>query len=138
MTKKYLILAISLSLVSVASMAAELAINPGLWETTMVRTSPMTTQSITETKTECVKETKFDPGKLLQDAEGCTLIDDDLNGDTLTFRMECNMQRTQASVEGTFSTDGQTGSGNMDMQVNAAGMNMTMNMNWTATRLGDC
>ena len=138
MIKKYLILATPLSLVSVVSMAAELAINPGLWETTMVRTSPMTTQSITETKTECVKETKFDPGKLLQDAEGCTLIDDDLNGDTLTFRMECNMQRTQASVEGTFSTDGQTGSGNMDMQVKAAGMNMTMNMNWTATRLGDC
>ena len=104
----------------------------------MVRTSPMTSQSITETRTECVKETKFDPGKLLQDAEGCSLIDDDLNGDTLTFRMECNMQAAQALVEGTFSTDGQTGSGNMDMEVNTGGMNMTMNMNWTATRLGDC
>ena len=104
----------------------------------MVRTSPMTSQSITETRTECVKETKFDPGKLLQDAEGCSLIDDDLNGDTLTFRMECNMQAARALVEGTFSTDGQTGSGNMDMEVNTGGMNMTMNMNWTATRLGDC
>ncbi|MDJ0957522.1 MAG: DUF3617 family protein [Arenicellales bacterium] len=138
MTAKYLILAKLLYVVPIVGMAAELAINPGLWETTMTRTSPMTTQSITETRTECVKETKFDPGKLLQDAQGCTLIDDNLNGDTLSFRMECNMNRAQAFVEGTFSTDGQTGSGNMDMKVNAGGMNMTMNMNWIATRLGDC
>ena len=138
MTIKYLFVAKILCLIPFLSMAAELAINPGLWETTMTRTSPMTTQAITETRTECVKETKFDPGKLLQDAQGCRLIDDDLTGDTLSFRMECDMQGTQASVDGTFSTDGQTGSGNMDMKVNAAGMNMTMNMNWKANRLGDC
>ena len=138
MTTKYLIFAKLLCVTPIVSMGAELSINPGLWETTMTRTSPMTTQSITETRTECVKETKFDPGKLLQDAQGCALIDDDLNGDTLSFRMECNMQRAKASVEGTFTTDGQTGSGDMDMKVNAGGMNMTMNMNWTATRLGDC
>ena len=138
MTPKYLLLAKMLCTLPITATAAELAINPGLWETTLTRTSPLTTQSVTETKTECVKETKFDPGKMVQDADACKLIEDNLTGDTLTFRMECNVQGAQAAVDGTFRTDGQTGSGNMDMKVDAAGMKMTMNMNWTANRLGDC
>lgn len=118
--------------------AAELPINPGLWETTMTRTNFMATEPVTETTTQCVKETSFDPGSMMKDAQGCNLVEEELNGDTLNFRMECNIQGTQGTVEGTFQTDGQTGQGNMDMTINLGEMNMSMNMEWVAQRIGDC
>jgi len=119
--------------------AAELAINPGLWETTMTRTNPMTGEPKTETTTECVKQTSFNPSSLMQDAQGCELINDELNGDTLSFRMECNMpQGATASMDGVFQTDGQTGMGEMDMNMSMGEMKMNMKMNWTSRRLGDC
>lgn len=121
-----------------AAGGAELELNPGLWETTMTRTNPMTGEPTTETNTECVKETSFKPSDMMQDAEGCDLVRDELQGDTLTFRMECDMQGTQATVDGMFQTDGQTGKGNMDMNMSMGEMKMTMNMNWTAKRVGDC
>lgn len=118
--------------------AAEIEFNPGRWETIMTRTNPMTGDPITETRTECVKERKFDPTSMMQGTEGCDLLKDSLDGDTLSFQMECNMQGGQASIEGQFQTDGETGKGNMDMSVNAGGMKMNMKMNWTAKRVGDC
>lgn len=121
-----------------AAAAAELAINPGLWETTMTRTDPVSGQPVTETRKECVKDTKFDPAGLMQGTEGCELVNDEMSGNTLTFSMKCNMQGAEASIDGVYQADDHSGKGNMDMTINAAGMNMSMNMNWTATRLGDC
>jgi len=130
--------ACSLMVLPIAAGAAELPINPGLWETTMTRTNPMTGEPTTETRTECVKETSFNPRGMMQDAQGCDLVKDDLNGDTLTFRMECQMQGSSATVDGKFQTDGQTGTGNMDMNMKMGEMNMSMNMKWEAKRIGDC
>lgn len=138
MRSKCLALACAVLVVPFAAGAAELELNPGLWETTMTRTNPMTGEPTTETNTECVKETSFNPSDMMQDAEGCELVKDELNGDTLTYRMECDMQGTQAVVDGTFQTDGQTGKGNMDMQMSMGEMDMNMKMDWTAKRVGDC
>lgn len=121
-----------------AASAAELEINPGLWETTLTRTNPMTGEPTTEMSTECVKQTSFDPSSMMKDAKGCELVKDELNGDTLSFRMECDMQGSQATIDGNFQSDGQTGKGNMDMNMKMGEMNMEMNMNWTARRVGDC
>lgn len=131
------LVAVSLSLPSAVN-ASELAINPGLWETTMTRTNPMSNEPITETTTKCVKETGFDPADMVQNAQGCAIVDENLDGDTLTFRMECNMQGTQGAIDGMFQTDGQTGKGNMDMTMSMGEIKMNMNMNWTSKRLGDC
>lgn len=118
--------------------AAELALNPGLWETTMTRTNPMSGDPVTEVSKECVKQKKFDPSSMLEGTEGCRLVDENLTGDRLTFSMECSLQGSRALIDGSFQTDGQTGQGDMDMKVQAGGMNMNMKMNWTAKRIGDC
>ncbi len=138
MRSKCLALACAVLVVPFAAGAAELELNPGLWETTMTRTNPMTGEPTTETNTECVKETSFNPSDMMQDAQGCELVKDELNGDTLTYRMECDMQGTRATVDGMFQTDGQTGKGNMDMKMSMGEMDMTMKMDWTAKRVGDC
>ena len=118
--------------------ASELAINPGLWKTTMTRTNPMTGNPTTETSTQCVKEKSFNPSDMMKNAQGCELVKDELDGDTLNFRMECNVQGQTATVDGMFQTDGKTGKGNMNMQLKMGEMNMNMKMNWTAERIGDC
>lgn len=120
--------------------AAELAINPGMWETTMTRTNPMTGEPTTETTQKCVKQTSFNPSSMMKDAEGCELLQDEVvNGDTLNFRMECTVPQGGAvSVDGQYQTDGQTGKGNMNMEMNMGGMKMDMKMDWTAKRIGDC
>jgi hypothetical protein len=138
MNSQRLVFATLISLATLIAGAAEIEFNPGNWETIMTRTNPMTGEPITETRTECVKERKFNPASMMQGTDGCDLIEDSLDGDTLSFQMECGMQGGQATIEGQFQTDGETGKGDMDMSINAGGMNMKMNMNWTAKRVGDC
>ncbi len=134
-----LLAVLALASVPLTVAAASLDINPGLWETTMTRTNPMTGAPTTETSTECVREESFDPRQLMEDTENCQLTDESLAGDTLTFTMQCSIQGgAQATMEGTFQTDGQTGTGNMTMNMNMAGMSMSMTGNWTAKRVGDC
>lgn len=138
MNPKQLVAAALICLPWITAGAAVIEFNPGLWETVTTRTNPMTGEPITETRTECVQESQFDPASMMQGAQGCNLIEDSLQGDTLQFLMECDMEGGQATIDGQFQTDGETGTGNMDMSVNAGGMQMEMNMNWTAKRIGDC
>lgn len=122
-----------------ASRAAQLPIHPGLWKTTTTRTNPMTGQPVSETKTHCVKQTSFDPASLMKNAQGCSLVKNELDGDTLTFRMECSFQGQNASADGVFQTDGKTGKGKMDVEVDTGQTKITiMKMNWTSKRIGDC
>jgi len=119
--------------------AAELTINPGLWETKITRTNPMTGSATTNTNTECVKEeTTFNPRSMLAQAKDCRVMKDDLDGDTLNFQMKCNVQGATTEVTGMYQAGNDSGKGNMEMKMNMGGMSMSMNMNWTAKRLGDC
>ena len=138
MTIKTSLIAALFCLPTMAVSAAEIELNPGLWESTMTRTHPITGEPTSETTTECVKDKKFDPAAMMEGAEGCNLIDDNLDGDTLTYRMECNMQGSQSTIDGRFQTDGQTGKGEMDISINASGMQMNMKMNWVSKRVGEC
>jgi len=139
MNSRITLAAASILLLPVLSGAAELPINPGQWQVTMTRTNPMTGAPTTETNVECVKETSFNPSSMMQDAQDCELVKDELNGDTLSFRMECNMEQgMSAVVDGAFQSDGDTGSGNMNMNMNMGEMQMNMKMDWTSRRLGDC
>ncbi|MFZ0487686.1 MAG: DUF3617 family protein [Arenicellales bacterium] len=121
-----------------AASASELAINPGLWKTTMTRTNPLTGEPTTETSTQCVKQKSFKPSDMMKNAQGCELVKDELDGDTLNFRMECNIQGQTSTVDGMFQTDGKTGKGNMNVKMNMGQMNMNMKMNWTSERVGGC
>ncbi len=60
MNPKCLVAAALICLPAISAGAAVIEFNPGLWETVMTRTNPMTGEPITETRTECVQESKFD------------------------------------------------------------------------------
>lgn len=104
----------------------------------MSRTNPMTGKPTTETTEECIEETTFEPSRMVENAQGCELTRDELKGKTLTFRMECSIEGTEATLDGSYRADGDTGEGRMKMTMNMAGREISMDMEWTARRLGDC
>ena len=132
------VLILPLLFVPAVGLADALPINPGMWETTMTRTDFMSGQPVTETLSECVKDTEFDPASVVRDMQGCILQDSDLRGDTLNFRMACSEQGGMVTIDGTFQSDGRTGKGNMNMDMEFGGQSMQMDMKWTARRVGDC
>lgn len=135
---KTLVIALAATLGAGAAHAEGLPMNPGMWETTMTRTDPFGGEPITETKSECVTETSFDPATMMETDQGCAITQNEVDGDTLSFAMECDTQGAKSSMSGKYQTDGETGTGDMKVEVNAAGMNMSMEMTWTAERTGDC
>ena len=128
---------VSACLVSVSVHADSLKLKPGLWETTVTSTNSFT-GTTTQTETECVAEQEFDPRTMFKDAQGCKLLDDSLQGNTLTYSLVCNVQGTQATIEGVYTTDGDLGSGSMNMEMSFSGQTMTMENNFDARRIGDC
>ncbi len=114
-----------------------LPINPGLWESTVTSTNSMTGTQ-TKTSTECLVEDSFDPASMMDDGDQCQLTASDLDGDTLTFSMECNMEGGESTMTGVYQTDGETGQGTMNMEMSFGGQTMTMESNMTTVRLGDC
>ncbi len=130
-------LAVTVLLASpVLAEAQGLPIEPGLWETTITQNNPFLGTK-TETKQDCVQETEFDPRKMLEGAEGCTM-EQDISGNTLTFSMQCNNEDAAGSGSGKMTSNGDTGSGEMQMQWTAGGQTMSMEMEWNGKRIGDC
>ncbi|MEX2488079.1 MAG: DUF3617 family protein [Pseudomonadales bacterium] len=138
MQTRTITLAIAVLLIPMLASGAKLTIKPGLWESTMTRTNPMTGDETTETTRECIEETVFEPSEMLESARGCELVKNELNGNTLNFRMHCSIEGTESTLDGRYYTDGDTGEGDMTMTMSMGGRNISMNMSWTAKRLDDC
>ena len=75
---------------------------------------------------------------MFKDAQGCELLDDNLQGNTLTYSLVCNVQGTQATIEGVYTTEGDVGSGSMNMEMSFGNQTMSMENIFDARRLGDC
>lgn len=136
---KFLIHSVILAMVlsiPVAS-ADSLPVEPGLWETTVTSTNSFTGTQ-TQTTKECVTIDAFDPKTLFKDAEGCKVVDSDVNGNVLTFSMDCNVDGGQGTFSGRYQSEGDTGSGEMNMEMSFNGQTMTMESTMESRRLGDC
>jgi hypothetical protein len=136
---KKILLALSLSSILISSSAYSegLKITPGMWETTMVSTNSMT-GTTTQTTSNCMADEEFDPKTMVEEAEGCEITDKNLDGNTLTFTMACNMQGADAIMKGVYSVNGDQGEGSMNMEMSFGGQTMTMENAFTAKRIGDC
>lgn len=117
--------------------ADSLPITPGLWEITSTRDNPMTGQQQTQTDQECIVEDRFDPIARMGD-DGCQVTNSDLDGNTLTFDLSCNMQGGQGTMHGVYTIDGDRGEGEMTMQFSFGGQTMSMQNSSVARRIGDC
>jgi hypothetical protein len=122
------------------AMAQSLSIKPGMWESTMTRTNPLTGSPETVTESECITPDKatFDPREMMKGSSDCRIGEQDKTGNTLTFTMVCAMDEGEATARGTMTADGDNGSGRMEMEMSFGGQTMKMDMDWKSRRVGDC
>lgn len=119
------------------TLADALKLNPGLWETTVEMTNPYTGTQ-TRTHTECVTENKFDPGSMMGPNDHCKINESKVDGNTLTFKMSCDVEGGEGEMTGKYTSDGNTGTGEMVMKISFGGQTMEMKSTTQAKRLGDC
>jgi len=114
-----------------AARAEGLPVKDGLWETTMQ--NPMTGERVTR---ECLKNAVLDPQTMLEGQDDCRMTEQALDGNTLTFTMICG--DGSGTAQGRMSLEGDRGDGEIDMQFDLDGQQMSMSMSWDAVRIGDC
>lgn len=124
-------------LIASVALADALPVKPGLWESTVTTTNPMTGTQ-TQVNTECLKDEKWDPKSMLEDTEGCEIAESTLNGNTLSFTMTCNVQGAKGTMKGNYSTQGDSGVGNMTINMSFGGQSMVIESSYTSRRLEDC
>ena len=135
--RKLSILAILTMLAASAVWAEGLPIEPGLWETTTEMTMSMMPQPMIKTTQKCVTDTEFDPQDLSQES-GCTVQDYSASGNTLTFSMVCPGPEGPTTGQGTYVSNGDSGTGEMNMTMVISGSEQTMQMKWKGQRIGSC
>ena len=137
MKKILFALSISTILMSLTAHSEGLKIRPGMWETTMVSTNSMT-GTTTQTTSNCMADEEFDPKTMAEGTEGCEITDNNVDGNTLTFTMACNMQGADVTMEGQYAVEGDEGEGRLNMEMSFGGQSMTMENTFTAKRIGEC
>jgi hypothetical protein len=110
--------------------------NLGKWEVKTVSKSSMIPKEKVTTTTECVKEDK-NPLEAIMEGGKCKVTKQETKGRTLTWEMECG-QDYSAKGTGSFTADGDSGEGVMEMTMKIHNMEMNVKNTWTGKRVGDC
>ena len=118
--------------------AESLPVTPGLWEFETTTPNFMNGQTSTRTNRKCFTQTNYDPQKDADsEFKGCTISDENLSGNTLTWTMNCESNGMKQKVVSTYTMEGETMSGSNEMTMSGP-MNMTMKITHKGRRIGDC
>lgn len=121
-----------------STLAADLTVNPGMWETVMTTTNSMMPEPTVNTSQSCVKDAVFHPEDMLDGVEHCQMTENKVADNRLTFAMTCTMHGTQTNVKGNYQGGEDQGEGEMAMDLSMGPMKMNVNLNWMSRRIGDC
>lgn len=138
--------ALALAGLSVSALAQDPNIEPGMWETTSTVTMniPNMPQGSmppqTQTSSECVTPEDIASGQaFIEDNDECEMSDQDLREDGMNFTMTCATPDGSNMVMNVdFEFDGETMSGKVDGQMDSAMGSMSMNVDVSGRRTGDC
>jgi len=126
-----------LALVAVSACSSEPSMQDGLWEMTstmemegmpagMPQMPPMTYR-------QCLNKERMIPTQQDRNRD-CEIIDQDVSGDTVTWKMRCTSGGMVSETSGSSTYSGNTMQGSM--QVTSKGMKMSSHV--TGKRIGDC
>ena len=124
---------------NIVSATDSIPVKPGMWEMTTTMTSPMFPQPRTSTATECMDKSEFSITDLMPtDQSECTITESNVSGNTLTWKMQCQMQGGSGEGGGTFESNGNSGSGEMYMNMEVQGQSFNMQNSWQGKHIGPC
>ena len=110
---------------------------PGKYQITSKTEMPgMPMQMPAMTFEQCM--TKQDPVAVQQDQGGCTIKDQKIKGNTVSWVMECNQQGQVTTGKGEMKYSGTSFDGLFEFSVAAPTGNMTMTTKTHGERIGDC
>jgi len=136
-TFRFAALALTLMLPAARSAWADgPTMNPGKWETKTVQTNSLSPKEHVKTITECVKENK-NPLEAIAEAGKCKIANKEVKGQTVNWEMECG-GTNKAKGKGSFTADGNSGEGMIEMTMMIADKSMTAKNMWSGKRIGDC
>ena len=128
-----------LGLAWVGGASAEMEMKEGLWEiTTKAEMKGMPNQMAPMTMKQCMTKKDMTPKPMNKD-QNCTMKDQKVVGDTLTYAMECKDKDgtvTQATGKMTYKGNSFDGSNNTTIKNKQGTMQMTSRM--TGKYLGPC
>ncbi|MGB0514918.1 MAG: DUF3617 domain-containing protein [Wenzhouxiangellaceae bacterium] len=118
-------------------------INPGMWETTSTVTLESAQFSMpprTETNSECLTAEKIAEGQaFLEDNDDCEFSNKDLRPDGMDYTMTCNSpDGGTVKMNATMNFDGDTMTGTVDGSMESPMGEMTMKVELSGQRTGDC
>lgn len=138
MVKRVLGLAVA-ALLSGAAGAANLNVEPGLWEATWTIHNPLNGQQVSDRRTQCIREREFNPQTLLRQAQGCRVVSEEQRGNEVRFVLTCAVPNgASTKVEGRFLNNGTSGKGQLRTEMQMGGMAMNLDTDVITRRLGPC
>jgi hypothetical protein len=130
---------LTLSTAHLAMAGNGVPIEPGLWEVSTTMTSPMSPQPRVQTQQECIKNSQVSPKDIVPNDDGeCSMSETSVSGNTLSWSMQCNTPGGTINGHGSFESKGDSGSGNMKMNMAIEGQSFSMEMVWKGHRVGSC
>ena len=130
---------IFLLLISPLFAADSIPVKPGMWEMTTTITSPMFPQPRTETATECMdKSTLGIDDLMLAEQSECTITESNVDGNIMTWKIQCQIQGGMGEGGGKFISNGNSGSGDMYIKMNIQGQSFEMQNSWQGKYIGPC
>lgn len=134
------LMACGLWLLSTLAFAQPLNLNPGLWEYTNVLQLTESAEPQTQVFEGCVTQADLDDGAFMrQDIAGCEMIEQQLSADQLSYAMNCQgPEGTELRIAAEIAFNGDTATGVINNIVATPMGDMTMVVNVTARRVGEC
>ncbi|MEM8920417.1 MAG: DUF3617 family protein [Pseudomonadota bacterium] len=119
-----------------AASAQTMKVKPGLWESTIVMTGPMAS---TRTDTECFTDGEWSPDDLMDEETSiCEPTNVQVTDNSMSFDLACTANGMNIAGDMSYKSQGESGSGKMNVAITGGGMNMAMSADMTAKWLGPC
>ena len=140
---KHCLTALAVASLSAPVFAEDPNINPGMWETTStvsINSPQFSLPPQTQTSSDCVTAEDVAQGDaFLEDTEECEITNKDIRSDGMDYSMTCsNPDGTTMTMDARMSFDGDTMTGNVDGQMESAMGAMSMKVEISGRRTGDC
>jgi len=135
--KKLTYLAAAVVFAGVTTAQADIDVKEGLWEiSNHIEMSGMPIKLPDTTITQCIDKTKIIPKTDDKINKYCKVIDQKVDGDTVSWKMEC---KNNMESEGSVTYHGETFEGSITTKMEVPNMGvMTMTITATGKRIGEC
>lgn len=138
--------ALALAGLAASAVAEQPNINPGMWETTSTVTLNIPNMPAgamppqTQSSSDCVTPSDIEEGSaFMEDSEECEVTHKDIRSDGMEYAMTCtNPDGSRMTMTANMSFDGESMSGTVDGQMESQMGTMTMDIEISGRRTGDC